>query len=160
MISSISLFSECILINQWNTRPIPGKKPVHFKLGPAWPAKSVSSRSVQAYAPADHSLSWFELLATQGSCLAVFMALMRLDLLSIKADEAMIPPQKPVHPQKTLYISSPAKKWRRCDFPGPCAGVRACRTSGELFAAACLLCEAFLGVFRGGVSRDALHQVQ
>ena len=72
----------------------PSKKPCTFQ---AWVAKSVSSRSVQAYVPADHFLSRFELLATQGSYLAVFMTLMRLELLSISTDEAMIPPKKPVH---------------------------------------------------------------
>ena len=70
----ISDFKMCSRLKmRANASPIPRKKPVHFKLGPAWPAKSVSSRSAQAYAPADDSLSWFELLATQGSSLAMFM---------------------------------------------------------------------------------------
>ena len=84
------------------------------------------------------------------------MALMRLELRSIKTDEAMIPPKKPVHPQKALYVSSPRKKWGRCDFLGPCGGVRACGTSGELLAAACLLCETFFDA----CGADALYQDQ
>ena len=81
-----------------NASPIPRKNPVHFRIG-------FFSRSVQSYTPADHSLSWYELMATQGRRLAVFMALVRLELLSIKAVEA----KKPVHPPKTLYISSHAR---------------------------------------------------
>jgi len=103
-----------------NASPIPRKKPVHFKLGLAWSAKSVSSRSVQAYTPADHSLSWFQLLATQGSCLAAFSAAMRLQLLSIKADEAMIRPQKPVH---FNYFQAGTRNSENVTFLGP---VQAC----------------------------------